>query len=85
MLSQRQRLQLIQQAEKANLSEDEAAKLMKWGECISFANMALTMLFKGHIEVIGMDGPQPYFNLTDKGLNFVLDNMDDLEAQAGDE
>lgn len=70
-MTDRQRLQIIRQAEVSNLSDEDMQKLLKWAAMVELSQSMLDSICKGYLRVIGMDGMIPDVIITSEGSEFL--------------
>jgi len=75
MLNECERLELIRQAEKTNLSNEQMDQLIEWAESVRFWQHLLDLLFDGQIEVASMREDEPYWAITEKGKKSVEEDF----------
>ena len=67
MLTKIEKLQLIRQSEKCNMTDTETGKLFEWAGKIRLDEALLNLLFKGYVEISKMEENAPSFDATQKG------------------
>ena len=90
MISEHERMELIRQAEKSNLSNQEMDKLQDWAVAVRIQQSMLDLLFEGYIEVQIMNKNDPSFSITQSGQNMLASiaksdsemNPEELETDA---
>lgn len=68
MISENERLELIRQAEKTNLNNDQMDDLVEWANLVRIENKILDLLFLGQIELAGVrNNNEPVWSTTPEG------------------
>ena len=67
ILTEFEKLELIRQIEKSNLSDEQLKELLDWAETITIGGDILNMLFEGSVEIVDFQEGEPIVSLTYKG------------------
>lgn len=73
MLTYHERIEIIRQAEKSNLSNKDTKQLLEWAEHTRLAGTVLETILKGYVDVAKIKNGEPMFSLTDIGRQYLED------------
>ena len=80
MLNEYERLELIRQGERANISNEEMDTLQDWAAGVRIECCLLDLLFDGYVELNKFVKTGPSFRVTPKGQNFINETEVEIDS-----